>query len=108
MFSYLTSMHVYFFTFFLGRKLDYFGHLEGFFDPWECLESLRGVSEINFAGRVVPNGLTATRLSKKIFVFRSYELRLDPRGASPRRSREPRHRLQVLGIKDNYYNYSYD
>ena len=91
----LTSIHLYFFTFFLGRKIAYFGHLEGYFDPRECLESLRGVLEIDFELIDAPNGLTATRFSKKkyLFVFSAYESRWAP-------SLRPQFRLSNAGIAD--------
>ena len=57
------------FYFFFGRKIGCFGHLEGLFDPWECLESLWGVSEINFACVDAPNGFTTTRFKKKSSSF---------------------------------------
>ena len=47
----------------------YFDHLEGFFDPQEWLESLRGVGEINFAVLDAPNGLTATRFSENTYLL---------------------------------------
>ena len=52
--------YVFFVTIFVYSQT-----FEACFDPRECLESLWGVGEINFAALDAPNGLTATPFSKK-------------------------------------------